>query len=47
MKFTSTDKAVSYTHLNGLTFEGIYDRLENKVYLYKQKDGVIALGRCV
>ncbi len=22
---------------NGLTFEGIYDRLENKVYLYKQK----------
>lgn len=29
---------------NGLTFEGIYDRLENKVYLYKQKDGVIALG---
>lgn len=36
--------AVTWPIGNGLTFEGIYDRLENKVYLYKQKDGVIALG---
>ncbi len=36
--------AVTWPIGNGLTFEGIYDRLENKVYLYKQKDGVIELG---
>ena len=36
--------AVTWPIGNGLTFEGIYDRLENKVYLYKQKNGVIELG---
>ena len=36
--------AVTWPIGNGLTFEGIYDRLENKVYLYKQKDGVVELG---
>ena len=36
--------AVTWPIGNGLTFEGIYDRLENKVYLYKQKDGVAELG---
>ena len=36
--------AVTWPIGNGLTFEGIYDRLENKVYLYKQKDGVLELG---
>ena len=36
--------AVTWPIGNGLTFEGIYDRLENKVYLYRQKNGVIELG---
>ena len=40
----SASTAVTWPIGNGLTFEGIYDRLENKVYLYKQKDGVIELG---
>lgn len=35
--------AVTWPIGNGLTFEGIYDRLENKVYLYR-KDDVIELG---
>lgn len=35
--------AVTWPIGNGLTFEGIYDRLENKVYLYK-KDTIIDLG---
>ena len=36
--------AVTWPIGNGLTFEGIYDRLENRVYLYKQKNGVVELG---
>jgi len=36
--------AVTWPIGNGLTFEGIYDRLENKVYLYRQKNGVVELG---
>lgn len=35
--------AVTWPIGNGLTFEGIYDRLDNKVYLYR-KDDVIDLG---
>ncbi len=35
--------AVTWPIGNGLTFEGIYDRLENKVYLYKKKE-IIDLG---
>lgn len=36
--------AVTWPIGNGLTFEGIYDRLENKVYLYRQKNGIVELG---
>lgn len=36
--------AVTWPIGNGITFEGIYDRLEDKVYLYRQKNGVIELG---
>jgi len=35
--------AVTWPIGNGLTFEGIYDRLENKVYVYRKND-VIDLG---
>ncbi len=36
--------AVTWPIGNGISFEGIYDRLHNKVYLHKSNTGEVALG---